>query len=122
MGVNKIVRIEFLIAAISFNGTTSPKFGCGLKRKSKSVYGFTRAITLAVTPTLFGFASDRISVLIVLFIPYPPQFTLPDPAVIDPASAESPTLPKGFPSTLTVPDPAFKKATWGAQGGLGGNG
>jgi hypothetical protein len=64
-----------------------------LKRKSKSVYGFTRAITLAVTPTLDGFASDRISVLMLLFIPYPPMFTLPAPlAPLLPQEIASPFL------------------------------
>jgi hypothetical protein len=46
-------------------------------------------------------------VLIVLFIPYPPQFTLPDPAAIAlPQSTGSPILANGLLLRLTVPDPA----------------
>jgi hypothetical protein len=53
----------------------------------------------------------------VLFIPYPPQFTSPDPAAIAlPQSTGSPILASCLLFKFTVPEPDAVDPPWGGDG------
>jgi hypothetical protein len=66
------------------------------------------------------FIGSYITIFIYKTKHQPPADTVAPPLVIAPASALSPILPTGIPLTNTVPEPAFKFATWSGHGGAGG--